>query len=131
LVVLATQTAVAVEDARLYDETERRGGELQRLQVLEERELGKSCGTVRSSRSSPSGYTSKRWPQRRTTKPARSLEGVVEDVDHAIRDLRNYIFGLRPGSSPTPSSIRRSRRWRASSGTAPERERVLRATFPS
>jgi signal transduction histidine kinase len=27
----------------------------------------------------------------------RRLEGAVEDVDHAIRDLRNYIFGLRPG----------------------------------
>ena len=21
----------------------------------------------------------------------------MEDIDHAIRDLRNYIFGLRPG----------------------------------
>jgi signal transduction histidine kinase len=28
---------------------------------------------------------------------ARRLEVAVEDVDHAIRDLRNYIFGLRPG----------------------------------
>jgi signal transduction histidine kinase len=28
---------------------------------------------------------------------ARRLEAAVEDVDHAIRDLRNYIFGLRPG----------------------------------
>ena len=31
------------------------------------------------------------------TEMARRLEGAVEDVDHAIRDLRNYIFGLRPG----------------------------------
>ena len=38
LVVLATQAAVAVENARLHDETERSGRELQRLQVLEERE---------------------------------------------------------------------------------------------
>jgi len=38
LVVLATQAAIAVENARLYDETERRGRELQRLQVFEERE---------------------------------------------------------------------------------------------
>jgi signal transduction histidine kinase len=28
---------------------------------------------------------------------ARRLEAAVEDVDDAIRDLRNYIFGLRPG----------------------------------
>jgi len=28
---------------------------------------------------------------------ARRLEAAVEDVDHAIRDSRNYIFGLRPG----------------------------------
>jgi signal transduction histidine kinase len=28
---------------------------------------------------------------------ARRLEAAVEDVDVAIRDLRNYIFGLRPG----------------------------------
>ena len=28
---------------------------------------------------------------------ARRLEAAVEDVDRAIRDLRNYIFGLRPG----------------------------------
>ena len=28
---------------------------------------------------------------------SRRLEAAVEDVDHAIRDLRNYIFGLRPG----------------------------------
>jgi len=27
---------------------------------------------------------------------ARRLESAVEDVDHAIRDLRNHIFGLRP-----------------------------------
>ena len=25
------------------------------------------------------------------------IESAVEDIDHAIRDLRNYIFGLRPG----------------------------------
>src|SRR5207247_7851379 len=27
----------------------------------------------------------------------RRLGSAVEDVDRAIRDLRNYIFGLRPG----------------------------------
>ena len=28
---------------------------------------------------------------------AARLEYAVEDIDRAIRDLRNYIFGLRPG----------------------------------
>ena len=27
----------------------------------------------------------------------RRLEEAVEEIDRAIRDLRNYIFGLRPG----------------------------------
>lgn len=27
----------------------------------------------------------------------RRIQGAVEDLDHVIRDLRNYIFGLRPG----------------------------------
>ena len=31
------------------------------------------------------------------TNISRNLESAVEDIDHAIRDLRNYIFGLRPG----------------------------------
>jgi signal transduction histidine kinase len=99
LVVLATQAAIAVENARLYDETERRGRELQRLQVFEEREriakelhdgviqslfaVGMSLQGLASSSSDP--------------ELARRLEAAVEDVDHAIRDLRNYIFGLRPG----------------------------------
>jgi two-component system, NarL family, sensor histidine kinase DevS len=99
LVVLATQAAVAVENARLYDETERKSRELQRLQVMEERErIGKELhdGVIQSlfavgmslqglaSTSSDAGI-------------ARRLEVAVEDIDHAIRDLRNYIFGLRPG----------------------------------
>src|SRR4029450_9201852 len=27
----------------------------------------------------------------------RRIEGAVAEIDGAIRDLRNYIFGLRPG----------------------------------
>jgi signal transduction histidine kinase len=99
LVVLATQAAIAVENARLVDETERKSRELQRLQVLEERErIGKELhdGVIQSlfavgmnlqglaSTSSDEGIAAR-------------LEGAVEDVDRAIRDLRNYIFGLRPG----------------------------------
>jgi len=99
LVVLATQAAIAVENARLYDETERKGRELQKLHVLEERErIGKELhdGVIQSlfavgmslqglAAASPDAEM------------ARRLDAAVEDVDHSIRDLRNYIFGLRPG----------------------------------
>jgi DNA-binding NarL/FixJ family response regulator/signal transduction histidine kinase len=99
LVVLATQAAIAVENGRLYDETERKGRELQRLQVLEERErIGKELhdGVIQSlfavgmnlqGLATSSG----------DTETAGRLEAAVEDIDRAIRDLRNYIFGLRPG----------------------------------
>ena len=99
LVVLATQAAIAVENARLADEAERKGRELQRLQVFEERErIGKELhdGVIQSlfalgmnlqALATASG-------DRRV---AGRLEAAVQDVDDAIRDLRNYIFGLRPG----------------------------------
>ena len=99
LVVLAAQAAVAVENARLAEESERRGRELQRLQVLEERErIAKELhdGVIQSlfgvgmnlqAMATASGDED----------TARRLEATVEDVDRAIRDLRNYIFGLRPG----------------------------------
>jgi signal transduction histidine kinase len=99
LVVLATQAAIAVENARLYDETERRGRELQRLQMFEERErIAKELhdGVIQSlfavGMNLQGVATSSADPE-----TARRLEAAVEDVDVAIRDLRNYIFGLRPG----------------------------------
>jgi signal transduction histidine kinase len=99
LTVLATQAAIAVENARLHDETERRGRELQRLQVFEERErIAKELhdGVIQSLFAvgmSLQGLAS----SSSDAELARRLEAAVEDVDHAIRDLRNYIFGLRPG----------------------------------
>lgn len=99
LVVLATQAAIAVENARLYDETERKGRELQRLQVLDERErIGKELhdGVIQSLFAlgmSLQGLAA----SSSDAEIARRLEAAVEDVDQAIRDLRNYIFGLRPG----------------------------------
>jgi signal transduction histidine kinase len=99
LVVLATQAAIAVENARLYDETERKGRDLQRLQVLEERErIAKELhdGVIQSLFAvgmSLQGLATASSDENM----ARRLEAAVEDVDHSIRDLRNYIFGLRPG----------------------------------
>ncbi|HUF59836.1 MAG TPA: GAF domain-containing sensor histidine kinase [Actinomycetota bacterium] len=99
LVVLATQAAIAVENARLSDETERKSRELQRLQVLEERErIAKELhdGVIQSLFAvgmSLQGLAAASSDENM----ARRLEAAVEDVDHSIRDLRNYIFGLRPG----------------------------------
>ena len=99
LVVLATQAAVAVENARLVAETERKGRELQRLQVLEERErIGKELhdGAIQSL-FAVGMHLQAMATASADADVARRLEAAVEDIDHAIRDLRNYIFGLRPG----------------------------------
>jgi signal transduction histidine kinase len=99
LIVLATQAAVAVENARLHDEAERAAIELRRLEMLDERErIAKELhdGVIQSLFAvgmSLQGLAS----MSAEPETVRRLEGAVEDVDHAIRDLRNYIFGLRPG----------------------------------
>ena len=99
LVVLATQAAIAVENARLRDESDRKGRELQRLQVVEERErIGKELhdGVIQSLFAvgmSLQGAAALAQDDGMTVR----IEQAVEDIDGAIRDLRNYIFGLRPG----------------------------------
>jgi GAF domain-containing protein len=119
IVVLATQTAIAVENARLYDETERKGRELQRLQVIEERErIGKELhdGVIQSLFAVGMrlhGLAS----SSADAEVARRLEAAVEDVDGAIRDLRN--LHLR-------SASRHPRRPPARSGTQGDGERVRR-----
>ena len=99
LVVLATQAAVAVENARLAEEADRRGRELQRLQVLGERErIGKELhdGVIQSLFAVGMNLQALAAASD-DADIARRLESAVDDVDQAIRDLRNYIFGLRPG----------------------------------
>jgi signal transduction histidine kinase len=99
LVVLASQAAVAVENARLREETARAARELGRLEVLEDRErIAKELhdGVIQSLFAvgmSLQGLATMSADDDTT----RRLEAAVEDVDRAIRDLRNYIFGLRPG----------------------------------
>ena len=97
--VLATQAGVAVENARLYEETQRAQTELRRLEVLEEREriakelhdgVIQSLFAVGMNLQGAAALTESEDISRR-------IEGAVEDIDRAIRDLRNYIFGLRPG----------------------------------
>ena len=99
LVVLATQAGVAVENARLYEESQRAQSELRRLEVLDERErIAKELhdGVIQSLFAvgmSLQGAAALAHDPGIATR----IEGAVEDIDRAIRDLRNYIFGLRPG----------------------------------
>ena len=99
LVVLAIQAGVAIENARLYAEKQRAQLELARLELLEERErIAKELhdGVIQSLFAVGMGLqgTAAMTPDEEI---ARRLEGAVEEIDRAIRDLRNYIFGLRPG----------------------------------
>ena len=99
LQVLATQAGVAVENARLQEEMLRVQDELRRLEVLDERErIAKELhdGVIQSLFAvgmSLQGATALTHDERMTAR----LESAVGDIDGAIRDLRNYIFGLRPG----------------------------------
>ena len=97
--MLAAQAAIAVENARLIVEAERNARELRRLEVLEDREriakelhdgVIQSLFAVGMSLQGLSTRSADPETQQR-------LDLAVEDVDRAIRDLRNYIFGLRPG----------------------------------
>ena len=88
----AEQAAVALEYARLQRQ-------LHRLAVLEDRErIAKELQTAPSSPCSRSGWASRArpcWPANDELRA--SIQHAVEELDRVIRDLRNYIFGLRPG----------------------------------
>ena len=99
LVVLASQAGIAIENARLYQEAQRAQRDLARLELLEERErIAKELhdGVIQSLFAVGMGL---QGTAAATDDPevSRRLEGAVEEIDGAIRDLRNYIFGLRPG----------------------------------
>ena len=99
LEVLATQAGVAIENARLYEETQRVQIELRRLEVLEERErIAKELhdGVIQSLFAVGMGLQGAA-AMAKNEEIAERIEGAVEEIDRAIRDLRNYIFGLRPG----------------------------------
>ena len=99
LVVLAAQAGIAIENARLYQEAQRAQRKLARLELFEERErIAKELhdGVIQSLFAVGMGL---QGIAAATDDPdvTRRLDGAVEEVDRAIRDLRNYIFGLRPG----------------------------------
>jgi signal transduction histidine kinase len=97
--VLAAQAGTAIVNARLYVETERQHREIERLQILEERErIAKELhdGVIQSLFAVGMGLQGA-GAVASDPEVARRIEGAVDEIDRAIRDLRNYIFGLRPG----------------------------------
>jgi signal transduction histidine kinase len=99
VVVLAAQAGIAIENARLYDETQRQAQEIQRLTVLEDRErIAKELhdGVIQSLFAVGMGLQGTA-ALARDEGIERRIESAVGEIDGAIRDLRNYIFGLRPG----------------------------------
>jgi signal transduction histidine kinase len=99
LIVLATQAGVAVENARLYEETQRQHRELERLSVLEDRErIAKELhdGVIQSLFAVGMGLQGTA-ALAQDEEIGRRVDDAVSEIDRSIRDLRNYIFGLRPG----------------------------------
>jgi len=88
----AEQAGVALEYARLQ-------GELQRLAVLEDRErIAKELhdGAIQSLFAVGMGLQGSALLASDSELRDR-IQNAVEELDRVIRDLRNYIFGLRPG----------------------------------
>ena len=88
----ASQAVVALE----YERAQRQA---QRLLLMEERErIGKELhdGVIQALFAVGMGL---QGAAAMSTDPetAKRLDGAVAEIDGAIRDLRNYIFGLRPG----------------------------------
>jgi signal transduction histidine kinase len=88
----AEQAAVAIEYGRAQHE-------LKRLLVMEDRErIAKELhdGVIQSLFAVGMGLQATATLSR-DAEVGQRLEGAVGEVDRVIRDLRNYIFGLRPG----------------------------------
>lgn len=99
LEVLAVQAGVAIENARLYEDMALAERELRRLEVLEDRErIAKELhdGVIQALFAVG---MSLQGAAATSSEPAltEQLENAADDIDRTIRDLRNYIFGLRPG----------------------------------
>jgi signal transduction histidine kinase len=96
LVILATQAGIAIENARLYEEAQQRE---RRLGVMEDRErIAKELhdGVIQSLFAVGMGLQAT-GTLSGDPEMERRIEGAVNEIDRVIRDLRNYIFGLRPG----------------------------------
>jgi PAS domain S-box-containing protein len=90
--LFANQAAVALDYSRVRDE-------LRRLAVVEDRErIGRELhdGVIQSLFAVGMNLQATATVAGPGEVQGR-LEGAVTELDRAIRDLRNYIFGLRPG----------------------------------
>src|SRR5262245_6634904 len=100
LVVLAAQAGIAVENAHLYAKASALKDEVQRLAVLEDRErIAKDLhdGVIQSLFAVGMGLQGASMASG-DPQVAERIDGAVEEIDRVIRDMRNYIFGLRPGA---------------------------------
>lgn len=91
--LFAAQASVALEYARLRED-------LQRLAVLEDRErIAKELhdGVVQSLFAVGMALQATEAVATDGDVVRQRLEAAVDDIDRVIRDLRNYIFALRPG----------------------------------
>lgn len=103
---LASQAGVAVENARLYLEVEARRDELARrmsdLAVLEERDrISKELhdGVIQSIYSvGLSLQGTMAFLERDPSLAKRRIDEVIAELDNTVRDVRGYIFELRPKS---------------------------------
>lgn len=92
LEAFAGHAALALEFARAQDE-------MHRLAVLEDRErIARELhdGVIQSLFAVGMGLQGAAMMSA-DEELARRIEGAIEEVDRVIRDLRSYIFGLRPG----------------------------------
>ena len=90
--LFANQAAVALEYSRVRDE-------LRRLAVVEDRErIGRELhdGVIQSLFAVGMNLQATATMAGPGAQQER-LEGAITEIDRAITDLRNYIFGLRPG----------------------------------
>jgi signal transduction histidine kinase len=92
-------TETFADQASVAIEYERAQADLQRLGLMEERErIAKELhdGIIQSLFAVGMGLQSTALMAGAPQTAAR-IESAVEELDRVIRDLRNYIFGLRPG----------------------------------
>ena len=91
--LFAGHAAIAMENARLHDQ-------VQRLAIVEERErIGRDLhdGVIQSIYAV--GLSLEDVPDLMVEEPveaSRRVERAIESLDQTIRDIRNFIFGLRP-----------------------------------
>ncbi len=91
--MFAGHAAIAIENARLHEQ-------IQRLAVVEERErIGKDLHDGIIQAIYAVGLSLEDVPELMESDPAEAVSRVdraIESLNHTIRDIRNFIFGLRP-----------------------------------